>query len=91
MTCHFSDSQLDEWRDDLRFYALFNSIFVITGQWMGDNESCVQWNPVHNGKDFCLQGGVEPGTAGSAGQHLTYRSRATGIPVLIGTGSANFV
>ena len=54
-------------------------------------KACVQWNPVHNGKDFCLQGGVEPGTARSAGQHLTYRSRATGTPVLIGTGSANFV
>ena len=26
------------WMDDLRFYALFNSISVISGRWVDDNE-----------------------------------------------------
>ena len=29
---------MDGWMDDLRFYVLFNSISVITGQWEVDNE-----------------------------------------------------
>ena len=28
----------DRWMDDLQFYALFNSISVMSGQWEGDNE-----------------------------------------------------
>ena len=33
--------------DDLQFNVLFNSISVISGQWEGDNERFVQWNPVY--------------------------------------------
>ena len=40
--------------DDLRFYVLFNSISVISRQWVGDNESCMQWNPVYDRKDSRL-------------------------------------
>ena len=29
---------MDGWIDDLRFYVLFNSISVISGQWADDNE-----------------------------------------------------
>ena len=39
--------------DDLGFYILSNSISVISGEWVGDNErlcamepGCVPWNPV---------------------------------------------
>ena len=32
------DSGKHGWMDDLRFYVLFNSISVISGQWVGDNE-----------------------------------------------------
>ena len=28
----------DEWMDDLRFYVLFNSVSVISGRCMDDNE-----------------------------------------------------
>ena len=31
-------SQGQGWMDDLRFYVLFNSISVISGQWEVDNE-----------------------------------------------------
>ena len=41
--------------DDLRFYALFNSNSVISGQYEGDNESgCMQWKPL---KLFFVLGG----------------------------------
>ena len=36
-----------EWMDDLRFYALFNSISVIPGRWRMIMKGCVQWNPVY--------------------------------------------
>ena len=29
---------MDGWMDDLRFYVLFNSISVISGRSLGDNE-----------------------------------------------------
>ena len=31
--------------DDLRFYALFNSISVISGRWVGDNERLCATEP----------------------------------------------
>ena len=63
--------------DDLRFYALFNSISVISGQLMGDNERlCAVKSHLHL-KRFFPQMGIELRTARSAGQHITYE--ATGI------------
>ena len=35
----------DKWMDDLRFYALFNSISVVSGQWEGDNEKLCAMEP----------------------------------------------
>ena len=32
------DPSFDGWMDDLRFYVLFNSISVISGRCLGDNE-----------------------------------------------------
>ena len=29
---------IDGWMDDLRFYVLLNSISVISGRWLDDNE-----------------------------------------------------
>ena len=40
------DGRVDGWMDDLQFYALVNSIPVISGRWADDNEGCVQWNPI---------------------------------------------
>ena len=37
---------MDGWMDDLRFYVLFNSISVISGQCLNDNER-LQWNSVY--------------------------------------------
>ena len=36
---------LDRWMDDLRFYVLFNSISVISGQWADDNEILCAMKP----------------------------------------------
>ena len=33
------------WRDDLRFYVLFNSISVITGRWADDNKRLCAMEP----------------------------------------------
>ena len=35
---YFLKQNSDGWTDDLRFYVLFNSISVISGQWVDDNE-----------------------------------------------------
>ena len=37
LNMHFME-QTDRWMDDLRFYVLFNSISVITGRCLDDNE-----------------------------------------------------
>ena len=38
----------DGWMEDLRFYVLFNSISLISGQCLFDNENYVQWNFVYS-------------------------------------------
>ena len=58
----------DWWMDDLRLYVLCNSISIISGRWLGDNESCVQRNLIYVRKDFRL----EPVTVRSVGQRLIY-------------------
>ena len=35
---HTADENKDGWMDDLRFYVLFNSISVISGRCLDDNE-----------------------------------------------------
>ena len=44
---HPMDGWMNGWMDDLRFYVLFNSTSVISGQCSDDNERlCGQWNSV---------------------------------------------
>ena len=67
---------LNGWMDDLQFYVLFKSVWVISRQWAGNTGKLCAMEP-------CLwlirsQAGLEPGTARSVGQHLTYwATRAT--------------
>ena len=69
------------WMDDLRFNVLFNSISVISGQPVRDNERlCKEMEPCLQLKRFLPQAGLKLGTARSAGQHLTHW--AAGAPEL---------
>ena len=49
--------------DDVRFYILFNSISVISGQWVGDNERLCALEPRVQLKRSSPQVGLEHGTA----------------------------
>ena len=42
---------LFNWMDVLRFYVLFSSILVMSGQWTADNETLWAWNSVCNWQD----------------------------------------
>ena len=68
--------------DDLRYYVLSNSSSVISGRWLGDNERLCAMESLLRLKRPPPQEGLEPGTARSVGQRLTYR--ATGTPTLVG-------
>ena len=48
----------DDWMDELRFDALFNSISLILGCQM---KGYVYWNPVCSGKQIRFQLGSKPG------------------------------
>ena len=54
--------------DDVQFYLLFNSISVISGQWVGDNERLCAVEPHLQLKRSLLHAGLESGTARLAGQ-----------------------
>ena len=56
--------------NDLQFYVLFNSISVISGPWLHDNERLCAMEPRLWLERFLLQVGLESGTARSVGQHL---------------------
>ena len=43
---------IDGWMDVLRFYAPFNSISVISGRCIDENEGLWQWNSVYGSEDF---------------------------------------
>ena len=58
--------------DDLLFYILFNSISVISGQWLGDNERLCATEPCFWSEIFPLQVGVKLGTSKLAGQCITH-------------------
>ena len=66
--------------DDLRFYVLFNSISVISGRCLDDNESCVQWNSVYGWEDV-TSSEDRTRSARSVGQRLTHW--ATGAPHVV--------
>ena len=57
-----TDIQLCSQIDDLQFYVLLNSISVISGGWLGDNERICVLEPRLRLKRSPLAG-LEPGTA----------------------------
>ena len=59
--------KLDGWMDDLRFYILFNSISIISGQWVGDNERMYAIKPNLQLKSSPPQAGLDTRTARSVG------------------------
>ena len=61
-----------------RFLRLINSISVISGLWMNNNERLCAMKPRLRLKRFPPPAGLESETARSAGQRLTYL--ATGAP-----------
>ena len=63
---------MDGWIDDFRFYDLLNSILVISGQWLDENERLCSTETRLRLEKFLPQAGLEPGTARSVGQRLTY-------------------
>ena len=62
----------DGWMDDLRFYVLFNSISVISGQWADDNDRLCEMKPRLRLKRSSPRAGLELTTASSVGQRLTH-------------------
>ena len=64
--------------DDLQFYAPCKIISVISGRRKGENERLCAISPRFGLEIFQLQAGLEPGTAKSVGQRLTYWT--TGAP-----------
>ena len=48
---------MDRWMDDLRFYALFNSITVTSGRWADDNERLCTMEPRLRLKRFHIERG----------------------------------
>ena len=69
--------QDSRWMDDLQFYILFNSISLLSGWWVSDNERVCNGTLIMIEK-FSPQEGLEPGTTRSVGQVLTHW--ATGAP-----------
>ena len=65
--------EMDEWMDDLRFYVIFNSISVISGRWLVDNERMCAIEPILRSERFPPQARLEPGIARSEGERLTHR------------------
>ena len=62
--------------DDLRFYVLLNSISDLAGQWEFYNERFFAMKSRLRLERFPPSARLEPGTARSVGQHLTYWATA---------------
>ena len=58
--------------DDLTFYILFDSISIISGRWVGNNERLCAMEPHLRLKRSPPQVGLKLGTTRSVSQHLTY-------------------
>ena len=54
--------------DDLQFYIIFNSISVLSGRWLADNERLCAMEPLLRSERFPPQARLEPGTGRSKGQ-----------------------
>ena len=48
---------MDGWIDDLRFYVLFNSVSVISGQWEVDNKRLCEMELHLRFRRLCLERG----------------------------------
>ena len=70
------------WMNGLQFYDLFNSISVILGRWMGDNEGLCAMESRFRLKIFSPQERLIHGSARSVDKRLTIL--ATGAPVRTG-------
>ena len=57
--------------DDLGFYILFNSISIILGQWLDNNERLCAMEPDFQSERFPPQAGLEHGTVTTVGQCFT--------------------
>ena len=57
----------NEWMDGLRFYVIFNSISVISGRWLADNERICAIEPLLRSIRFPPQARLESGIARSVG------------------------
>ena len=55
--CHIiqADAWTNGWMDDLKFNVLFNSISVISGRWVDDNERLCAMEPLLRLRRFCLE------------------------------------
>ena len=65
---------MDGWMEDLRLYVLFNSILVISGRWLDDNERLCAMELRLRLERFLSQAGIEPSPARSVYQRLTHRA-----------------
>ena len=59
--------------DDLQFYALFNSISVMSGRWKGNTERLCAMEPRLRLKRFLPSAGTKPGSVSLASQRLTHQ------------------
>ena len=57
----------NELMDDLRFYVIFNSISVISGRWLADNERICAIEPLLRSIRFPSQARLDSGIARSVG------------------------
>ena len=78
------------WMDDFRFYVLYNSISVISGQWVGDNGRLCAMEPYLRLKRSLPQAGLKPRAARSVCQHLIYRARPA-LNILSYRGSSKYL
>lgn len=69
---------LAKWMDYSKCYAVFNSISVTPGRWVGDNERLCGMEPGWRLKRLSPQAGIERETARSAGYRLSCWATCTG-------------
>ena len=69
--------------DDLRFYVLFNSILVIAGLWVGDNERLCTIQPSLQLKKSLSQVGLEVRGPGSSVGKVLASTLPTELPGLL--------
>ena len=66
------ENALFKWMDDLRVYVLCYNISVLSGRWLGDNETMCAMEPRLCLEIFPTQVRLVPRTARSVGQRLAH-------------------